>query len=48
VIGLEPEGDAFFPDLGDSFVLVEKVMAHPEFEVLHYRNQAAVSENISL
>lgn len=36
VIRLEPEGDAFFPQFEDGFVLVERVMEHPEFEVFHY------------
>lgn len=35
----EVAGDALFPAFDDQFELVETVLRHPEFEVLHYRNR---------
>jgi dihydrofolate reductase len=31
------EGDTFFPPFEDQFELVEEVLDHPEFKILHYQ-----------
>ena len=41
VLPREIEGDTFFPAFESRFDLVETILQHPEFEVLHYRNRAA-------
>jgi dihydrofolate reductase len=33
-------GDTFFPPFEESFELVEAVLDHPEFRVVHYRNRS--------
>ena len=40
------EGDAFFPPFEDQFELVEAVMDHPEFRVLHYRRAKAAEPSL--
>jgi len=40
VIPREFEGDVFFPKFEDQFELVRIVLAHPDFEVRHYRRLA--------
>ena len=42
VIPREIQGDTYFPEFEDKFVLVETVLKHPDFDVLHYRRLAAV------
>ena len=37
------EGDAFFPSFEGRFEKVEKISETPEFEILHYRNNALES-----
>ncbi len=34
------DGDAFFPPFEDRFELVEEILDHPDFKILHYRNRA--------
>lgn len=41
VVKREVEGDAFFPPFEDRFELAGKILAAPEFEILHYRHRSA-------
>jgi len=33
------EGDTYFPAFEDRFELIEQVLDHPDFKILHYRNR---------
>ena len=41
VVKREVAGDAFFPPFEDCFELAGKILAAPEFEILHYRHRSA-------
>jgi dihydrofolate reductase len=40
VVKRHVEGDAFFPEFEDRFILHEEILDRPEFKILHYRNRS--------